>query len=117
MPKKGECVRFTNYEWEIKSPLLIHANVERILVPEDNGKQNPNASYTNKYQKRVACSCGYKLVCGDNKFSKKNPAVYSFTNSMIEESKCCTGIMRNHIDKELVMTKNDDEDFKSSTKC
>ena len=27
-----------------------------ILVPEDNGKQNPIESYTNKYQKHVACS-------------------------------------------------------------
>ena len=27
-----------------------------MLVPEDNGKQNPNESYTNKYQKHVGCS-------------------------------------------------------------
>ena len=35
---------------------------ESILVTEDNGKQNPNESYTNIYQKHVACSFGYKLV-------------------------------------------------------
>ena len=30
---------------------------------------------------------------------------YSFINSMIEESKYCTDIMKNHFNKELVMTK------------
>ena len=35
-------------------------------MPEDNRKQNPNGSYTNKYQKHVACSYGYKLVCVDD---------------------------------------------------
>ena len=48
---------------------MIDANFESILVPEDNGKQNPNESYINKYQKQIACSYGYKLVCIDDKFS------------------------------------------------
>ena len=33
---------------------MMYADLESILVPEDNGKQNPNESYTNKYQKYVA---------------------------------------------------------------
>ena len=32
---------------------MIYADFESILVPEDNVKQNPNESYTNKYQKHV----------------------------------------------------------------
>ena len=38
-------------------------------MPEDNRKQNPEDSYTNKYQKQIDCSYGYKLVCVDDKFS------------------------------------------------
>ena len=34
-----------------KSPFMIYADFEGILVPEDNGKQNSNESYTNKYSK------------------------------------------------------------------
>ena len=49
---------------------MIWADFENILVPEDNGKQNPNEFYTNKYQKDVSCSYGYKLLCVDDKFSK-----------------------------------------------
>ena len=36
---------------------------------------------------------------------------------MIEESKYCTDIMKKHFSKELVMTKNDNEDFNNSPKC
>ena len=36
---------------------------------------------------------------------------------MIEESKYCSEVMKKHFNKELVMTKEDDEDFESSAKC
>ena len=49
---------------------MIYADFESILMPEDNGKQNPKESYTNKYQKHIACSYGYKLVSVGDKFSK-----------------------------------------------
>ena len=55
---------------EEKSPCIIYADLESIFVPEDNRKQNPEEFYTNKYQKHIACSHGYKLVCVDGKFSK-----------------------------------------------
>ena len=35
----------------IKLPSMTYADFESILVPEDNGKQNPKESYTNKYQR------------------------------------------------------------------
>ena len=36
---------------------------------------------------------------------------------MIEESKCCSNVMKNHFNKELAMSKIDTEDFENSTKC
>ena len=53
-----------------KQRILINGDFESILVPENSRKQNPNESYTNKYQKHVACSYGYKLLCVDYKFSR-----------------------------------------------
>ena len=94
-----------------------------MLVPEDNGKQNPEESYTSKYQKHIACSYSCKLVCVDDKFSntfKKylgKDTVYNFINSMIKESKNCNDVLKKYFNKELVMTKEDNEDFKNSTKC
>ena len=36
---------------------------------------------------------------------------------MIEERKYCIDVMKKYINKELVMTKQEDEDFDNSTKC
>ena len=40
---------------------MIYVDLGSVLVLEDNGKQNPDECYMNKYQKDVACSYGYKL--------------------------------------------------------
>ena len=123
MDKKGEYVKFKIFERKLKSPFMIYADFEIILVSEDNEKQNPNESYTNKYQKHVACSHGYKLIYVDDKFSKPfksclgEDALYNFISSMIEESKYCSDVMKKHLNKELVMTKKDNKDFENSTKC
>ena len=81
IPKTGEYVKFKNYERKVKSPSIIHRDFERILVSEDN-------------------IYGYKLVCIDDRFSKPfktyldEDAVYNFINSMIEESRCCSDVMK-----------------------
>ena len=53
MPKKVEYVQFKNYEEKINSPFIVYANSESILVPENNEKQNPEASYTKKKKKNI----------------------------------------------------------------
>ena len=105
VPKKGEYVKFKNFERKIKSLFMIYAEFKSILVPEDNGKQNPNESCTNKYKKHVACSYGYQLVCIDNKFSKSfklylgKDAFHKFFSSMIEESNYCSDVMKKLFNK------------------
>ena len=123
MSEKGEYDKFKNFERKIKSLFMIYVDFESILVPEDNGKQNPNESYTSKYKKRVVCSYGYKLVCVDDKFIKPyksylgEDAIYNYISSMIEETKYCSDVMKKRFSKELVMTKEDNEYFENSTKC
>ena len=115
MHKKGECVRFKNVERKIYdySPFMIYANFESILVPEDDGKQNPDERSTNKYQKHVACNYDYKLVFVD-KFSKPfrsylgEDAVYNFINSLIKKVNNVVIWWKKNYNKELVMTREDD---------
>ena len=84
---------------------MIYAYFECILVPEDNGRQDSIGSYTNTYQKHIACNYGYKLVSDGDKFSKLfksylgEDAVCNFINSMIEESKYCSDVMKQNIEK------------------
>ena len=63
VPKKCEYIKFKNFGRKIRAPFMIYADFENILVLTLE-------SYTNKYQKHVACSSGYILVCVDDKFSK-----------------------------------------------
>ena len=82
-------------------------------MPDDNGKQNPEEYYTNKYQKHIACSYGYKLVCVDEKFSKSfntylgKDAVYNFKILLIVKSKKVNVAVKSwkNIDKIPTMSK------------
>ena len=64
-----------------------------------------------------------KLVCVDDQFSNPSnsqlgqDAAHKFITSMVKESEYCSCVMRKHFNKELVMTKEDDDKFKSSSKC
>ena len=99
MPKKGKFVKFKNYERKIKSPFIIYADFESILVLENSEKQNPEEYYTSKYQKHIACNYGYKLTGADDKFRKPfktylgKDALYNSINSIIKESKYCSVVM------------------------
>ena len=57
MPQKAEYIKFGNFGRKIKSSLMIYVGFESILAPEDNGKQDPNESYANKYQYAVKVCC------------------------------------------------------------
>ena len=75
------------------------------------------------FQKHITCSYGSKLVYVDDKFSKPlkkylgEDAVYSFISSMIKESKYCSEVKKKHFNKELLITKEENEYFENSTKC
>ena len=74
---------------------------------EDNGKQNLEESYPNKYQKHIPSSYGYKLVCVDDKFSLPfktylgEDAVYNVINSMVKERKYCSDMIKTIFTKNL----------------
>ena len=119
MPKKSEYVKFKNFERKIKSSFRIYTDFKSILVLQDNRKQE---SYTNTYQKHVACSYGYKLVCVDDKFGKPfksnlgKDVAYNFISIMIDECKYCSDVIKKLFNKELLMAKKDNEHFENSTK-
>ena len=80
-------------------------------MPQNNGKQNRDESYTNKYEIHTAGSYGYKLVCVDDKFSKPfktylgEDGVCNFINNMIKESKYFSKAMKNILTSNLWLLK------------
>ena len=65
-------ISFENYSKQIPVPFKIYANFECILEKADGDIEcSSNSLYTRKYQNHFPCSFTYKVVCVDNKFSKK----------------------------------------------
>ena len=70
MPKKGEHVKFKDFERKIKSPFMIYADFESILVLKIMESKIQMSLILTNIKKNIACSYGYKLVCVDDKSSK-----------------------------------------------
>ena len=82
-----------------------------------------NGSYTEKYQDHITCSFAYKVVCTDNKFSKRvvlyriENAAYRFIKVIIEEYDYCKKMIKKHFSKNLIMSAEEEERFQLSNSC
>ena len=77
MRKRADNVKFKTCQRKIKSLFIIYGCFENILQPEDNGKPNSKESYTNKYQRRIACS--YYISSNKRRASNKCHLLVSAT--------------------------------------
>ena len=82
-----------------------------------------NSSYTEIYQDHIPCSFAYKVICVDNKFSKKvvfyrgKNAIYRFIEAILEEYDYCKKVIKKHFNKNLIMSAEDEERFQLSNSC
>ena len=78
----------------------------------------------NKYQKHEACGFGYEVVCHyDKQYSKEtviyrgNKVVDNFIVCMLNQVNDCQKVMKEHFNKPLVMSNEDEKDFQNLKKC
>ena len=107
MPKKGKYVKFKNYGRKIKSPFIIDANL--VFQCQKIMKSKIQKILIRKNIINIML-----VVMATNQYVLNKS---SFINSMIEENKYCSDVMKKKFNKELVMTNEDNENFKNSTKC
>ena len=62
MPPEGEVNKFKSFRETVKIPFVIYADLESILY-KLTVSQKQEMEQTDKLQKHVACSYGYKVVC------------------------------------------------------
>ena len=116
-------ISFKNYSKQIPAPFKIYADFECILKNVDSSINNNDTSYTKKYQDHVPCSFAYKVVCVDNRFSKKivlyrgKNAVNKFIKSILNKYNYCIKIMKKHFNKNLVMSAEENEKFEMTNIC
>jgi len=76
------------------------------------------------YQSHRACGFGYKVVCHyDQSYSKPveiyraEDAAERFIQKMFEKVRFCQSVMREHFNKPLKGTVEDERDFRNSSSC
>ena len=112
-------IEFENYFKQLPVPFKIYADFECNL----KDIEIYDGSYTKKYHDHIPCSYAYKVVCIDNKFSKsivvfrEKNAAYEFIKETFQEHKYCKKIMKEHFNKNLVMTEEEEHLFQESNSC
>ena len=106
---KSSSISFKNYLKQTPVLFKIYAYFECLLRGVKSSGNN-NGSYTEKYQDHIPCSFSYKVVCVDNKFSKKvvpyrgKNAVYKFIEAILKEYDYCKKMIKKHFNKDLIMS-------------
>ena len=119
---KSGSINFKNYFKQLTVPFKIYADFECTLKGVRSSDKN-NGSYTEKYQPHIPFSFAYKVVCVDNKFSKKFffteekmlfiGSLKQFLKSMIIVKK----IIKRHFNENLIMSAGEDERFQLNNSC
>ena len=99
-----DSIRFKNYSKQLAVPFKIYDDFECDLKGDRN-----NSSFTEKHQDHIAGSFAYKVVCINNKLSKKvvlykeRNAISRFIKAVLQEYDYCKKVIRKHFNKNLIM--------------
>ena len=69
------------------------------------------------------CGFGYKVVCIDDRFTKDiviyrgKDCVDKFVDAVLSEYEYCKSVMRDHFNKNLIMSMEEEEVFQKTKKC
>ena len=103
---------------------LSRKKVQGCKQSEEMENEKNKRSYTEAYQTHEDCGSAYKVVCCyDGKYSKPTQtyqgenAVYNFMEKMLEEVDYCKAVIKKQFNKSLVMTKDDEQHFKTMDGC
>ena len=119
---KSGSISFKNYFQQFPVPFKIYTDFECILKGVRSSDKK-NDTYTKKYQDHIPCSFAYKVVCIDNKFSEKvvlyrgKNAFYRFIEAILEKYDYCKSMIKKHLNKNFIMSSEEEEIFQLSNSC
>ena len=109
--------KFQNYFKQIAVPIYAYFECNSECVERYQG------SYSKKYEDHISCSFVYKLVCVDDKFTKPivafrdEDAAYEFIKAVLKECHYCKRVMNKNFNKNLILSKEEEEQSQSSNTC
>ena len=108
-------IRLKNAFKQIPVSFKIYADFECTLKSVE--------SYEGSGSKKYHHSFAYKRVCVDDKFSKfinvfrGENAAYEFIKAILEDYQYCKKAVKKHFNKNLIMSKKEEEQFQSNNTC
>ena len=126
LPEPGTILEFNNFNKSMRVPFVIYADFESFIKPIDSCVNNPDNSYTNKYQKHTPSSVCYYIKCFDDEIYKQKPVVFTakskdddiaqiFVNKLEADIKEIYN--RFKFPKKMIFTKVDADVYNRSTIC
>ena len=76
-----------------------------------------------KYQDRIPCSFAYKVVCIDDRFTKRivvyrgENIAYEFIKEILKKYKYCRKVMNKHFNKNVIISEEEEHLFQESNSC
>ena len=124
-------IEFKNNFKQLAIPFKIYAHFESVLKEVKSNDRHKSTSNTKKYHDHIPFSFGYKVVCIRDKFSKQFVfhrrekmqsigLLKQFLKIMImilEDYDYYDNVTKNHFNKSLAMSTEDEQRFKSRNKC
>ena len=124
LPKPGSKVFFMNYHRKQPVPFVIYSDFEALPKKINTCIPNNEKSYTAPYQEHQPSGYGYKVICcGDQSYCRPYQSyrgegvIEKFIENINSEAELCKEIVKNHFNKPLIMTPEDELDFQNSTTC
>ena len=73
LTKLNKMLKYNHGEKLLKTPFVIYADLECLLIKEQSGQNNPNESYTERKAVHEPCDYALSLICSfDSKENKHN---------------------------------------------
>ena len=125
MPAEGEVTKFKSFRETVKIPFVIYADLESLLHKLTvTQKLEVDQEQTEKLQKHVACSYGYKVVCCYNdslskpyKMYRGTDSVHKFFTDIFEEEKEILEKLKSFQNTPLNLSYKEKMHHKNATKC
>jgi hypothetical protein len=122
----GDTEKFRNYERLHDVPFVVYADFECFVKPIQYAEQNPNKSFTNKYQSHVPSGFCYTIKCMDETVYQTKTVLKTasyededmgklFVETLSKDLKPIYKILKNP--KPMIMSDFDKADYKRSETC
>ena len=113
-------ISFYQHQRKLRVPFIVYADFESFTCKMDGCENEPQTSFTCKYQKHEPCSYSYMIISNNPEFSK-GPISYRgsnvidhFIDALLIEDEQINDILSNVVDMELTEEENN---FTSAIHC